>query len=269
MSSKQQGKLWVLFAIMVGVNVPVLADTIDDPCGGSSAFLNLVNRPSVGDSACVVPFKQAILEAGYQYQKLNPTGYQQNYPEAQFRLGIPANTELNMTLPTYVTQSVAPQSGYTPTIVGIKHELGYTKNWVVTVESLFALPTGSANFGSDGLGVAINGIANYTLNSLIDFTFMLGASTQTQPSNSGGQRFTSINPDMVLSYALTSKANLYGEVYGQSKTGPNQGSGFNFDGGILYLLRPFVTVDLEFGQRISGNLGGFNHYVGTGIAILF
>lgn len=62
---------------------------------------------------------------------------------------------------------------------------------------------------------------------------------------------------------------LYGEVYGQTKTAPSDGAGYNFDGGLQYLVTRWLEVDLEAGVRLIGNLGGFTHYYGVGIGILF
>jgi hypothetical protein len=270
MASKQIGKLLWIFIINYGIAVNVFAETIDNPCGGASALLNIVDRPTVGDSACVVPFKQAVLELGYQYQRLtHSAGYQQNFPEVELRIGLPVNNELVLVLPNYIHQSMTPHSGFAPTTIGIKHEIGYTEIWLAAAEALFTLPSGSTAFGSQNLGAAVNGIINYTFNSTFSLSFMFGVTSQTQSKLNGGQRFTSINPDMVLTYVLNPKINFYGEVYGQSKTGPGEGSGFNFDGGVLYLPLPNLEVDLEVGQRISGNLNGFNHYIGTGMSIAF
>lgn len=270
MTLKQIWKLFWIFIINVGMVVNVFAEVIDNPCGGPSALLNIVDRPTVGDSACVVPFKKAILELGFQYQQLtHSAAYQQNFPEAALRIGLPANNELVLVLPNYIHQSTIPRAGFAATTIGIKHEIGYTQTWLGAAEALFTLPSGSDAFGSQATGAAINGIIDYTFNSTVSLTFMLGVTTQTQSKLNGGQRFTSINPDLVLTYVLNPKINFYGEVYGQSKTAPGEGSGFNFDGGILYLPWPNLEVDLEVGQRMSGNLNGFNHYIGTGMAILF
>ncbi len=270
MTPKQTWKLFGIFIIHFGMVTNVFAETINNPCEGPSALLNIVNRPTVADSACVVPFKEAVLELGFQYQQLtHSAGYQQNFPEADLRIGLPANNELVIVLPNYIHQSMTPHSGFAATTMGIKHEIGYTQTWLSTVEALFTLPSGSAAFGSQNTGAAVNGIINYTFNSTFNLSFMFGVTTQTQSKLNGGQRFTSINPDLVLTYVLNQKINFYGEVYGQSKTGPGEGSGFNVDGGILYLPLSNLEVDLEVGQRMSGNLNGFNHYIGTGMSILF
>lgn len=270
METRQIWKLFWIFIINYGMAFNVFAETVDNPCGGPSALLNIVDRPTVGDSACVVPFKEALLELGYQYQQLSHSaGYQQNFPEAGLRIGLPVNNELVLILPNYIHQSMAPHSGFGATTIGIKHEIGYTKTWLGAAEALFTLPSGSTAFGSQNMGTAVNGIINYTFNPMFSLSFMLGVTTQTESKLNGGERFTSINPDMVLTYVFTPKINFYGEVYGQSKTRLGEGSGFNFDGGLLYLPLPYLEVDLEVGQRISGNLNGFNHYIGTGMSIAF
>jgi hypothetical protein len=270
MAFKQMLKLLWLFSIHYGLAFNVFAETVDDPCGGASALLSIADRPTVGDSACFVPFKKAVLELGYQYQQLtHSAGYQQNFPEAELRIGLPVNNELVLVLPNDIHQSMVPHAGFNATTIGIKHEIGYTQTWLGALEALFTLPSGSTAFGSRDSGAAVNGIINYTFNSTYSLSFMFGVTTQTQSKLNGGHRFTSMNPDMVLSYVLNPIINFYGEVYGQSKTGPGEGSGFNFDGGVLYLPLPNLEVDLEVGQRISGKLNGFNHYIGTGMSIAF
>ena len=248
----------------------IFADANDNPCSGASALLNIIDRPTAADSACVVPFKKSVLELGYQYQQLSHSaGHEQNLPEAEFRFGLPANNEFVVLPPNYIHQSMTPRSGYTATVVGVKHEIGYSQHWVTAVEALFTLPTGSVAFGSHGLGAAFNGIISYNINSQWNLSGMLGASTETQTSFNGGQRFTSINPDVVLTYSATEKFDCYVEIYGQSKTAPNEGSGFNSDAGIIYLFLPNLAADVELGQRISGNLEGFNYYIGAGMSVMF
>src|SRR5580700_5009435 len=87
----------IALLLISAIAVNAFADTIDNPCAG---VLNLVDRPSNSDSACVIPFKQAMLEAGYQYQQLsNSNGQLQNFPEAELRIGLPASNELTVQLP--------------------------------------------------------------------------------------------------------------------------------------------------------------------------
>ena len=246
------------------------ANTIPNSCTGASALLSIVNRPTFADSPCVVPNQKSELEVGYQYEQLtHSAGVEQNFPEAQFRLGLPANNEFTVLLPNYIHQTSAPRTGSTATAFGAKHEFWYNEKWIVSGETLITMPNGSAAFGSKGVGVTLNGLIDYSINSQFILSLMLGGTSETQPSLAGGERFSSINPDLVFTYAPTEKLNLYAEVYGQSKTGPGESNGANADAGILYLLFPSLVVDLEAGHRLKGNLGGFNHYFGTGFSVLF
>jgi hypothetical protein len=237
--------------------------TIPDPCAN---LLSVVNRPTVADSACVVSDKHALLELGYQYQNLKGGGNAYNLPQAEFRLGLAGNNEVSIVLPNYNHQSMASQVGYNATSLGFKHEIGYDKHWLGAVDGLITLPSGSAAFGSNDFGATLNGVVVYNFNPNLSLAFMMGIRSQTLPHSEGGERFTSINPDLVLSWQFDDKSATYFEAYGQNKTAPGVGSGFNSDIGFLYLPTSYIEVDLELGQHISGSLAGFNNYVGTGVS---
>jgi hypothetical protein len=42
-----------------------------------------------------------------------------------------------------------------------------------------------------------------------------------------------------------------------------------FDTGCIYQLSQFATIDIEFGQRVLGQLNNAAHYIGLGTAIRF
>lgn len=237
-----------------------------DPCSGDSALLALIDRPSVQDSSCVLNINQVILEVGAQYNSLTSGHGNLNYPELELRLGLPEKNEIFLLLPNYYQQD---GSGFGATSAGIKHEFFYTEKIILSAEGIFTLPSGGGAFGSAGFGSEVNGIVSYILSPTISTTLMLGFSTETVPSNAGGGRYNSFNPDLVVTWQPKNDLQFYGEVYGQSKISSHQGSGFNLDGGIQYLIQPFWEIDIEAGKRISGNLGGFNYYVGAGTGLLW
>lgn len=242
-----------------------------DPCGGPSALLAILDRPTVGDSACTVPDRNVVLEMGIQRSKNRDGGHGFNLPEAEFRFGMPSGNEFVLLPPNYMRESGSGLAigGFGPAVIGIKHELGYTANWLGAVESLITLPSGSAAFGSAGAGVAVNGIVSYSPTSNTGLSMMLGISSQTVPHADGGSRYTSINPDFVATWGPADRWQLYAEVYGQSRTGPSQGMGWNADGGAQYLITPAIEVDFEIGSRLAGVLENFRNYVGVGLGLKF
>lgn len=240
--------------------------TDDNPCGSSAGLLSLINRPSAATSTCPVPDKNVIIESGIQYERLLGTGTQQNLPDTEIRFGLADYFEFSIITPNYIHQSVEPKAGFGTTSLTIKHMIAAEKQWAFSLDMITILPSGSRAFGSQKPGGVFSGILTYNLSSELSVVGMLGISTQSLAVNDGGQSFKSINPDVVLSWSKD-RIGYYAELYGQSKTSPYDGSGYNWDAGITYLLRKNIEVDLEVGHRISGNLGGFTSYVGTGLAI--
>jgi hypothetical protein len=265
----QKKVAFAILACLFIANVKAFANAIADPCDGPSALLNLIDRPTKADSACAVPYKKAVLELGYQAMNLRSGGSAQNYPEAELRIGLPGYRELVALLPNYNYQTVAPHSGYDASVIGLKQELGYNAQWLGAIEALLGLPTGGNAFGSNKYQPVVSGIVQYTINPNLSVTLMLGAGSQTISPLAGGQSYFTINPDLVFTWQATEKLQAYGEIYGQSRTAPGKGAGFAADAGILYLFTHYLEVDAELGQRISGNLGGFNNFVGIGMGLLF
>ena len=271
----------LVFASLLGAHAAMAAgmqSDVSDPCSGPDALLSLIDRPTVGDSACVVPAGRTLLESGVARYVPNPaSGYSLGYPQLELRFGLPANNELVL-LPPNINRSVTPVlggghqivSGGSASVVGLKHEFGYNSQWLWAGETLVTLPSGSPDFGSAATGYAINGIVNDNVTPIFSLTLMLGATHLAAPSNiHAGAYYWSMNPDLVASWQTTERFQFYVEVYGQGHTGPGEGAGYNADGGIQYLLTPNVELDAEVGQRLSGNLGGWSHYSGIGVALLF
>ncbi len=252
---------------------------IPDPCAGPSALLAILDRPTVSDSACVVPQGQFVLELGFQHASLRGpgSGTADNYPQSEARIGLPGRNEFVILPPNYNRQrtnavpgSPAQEiSGTSAVTLGLKHEIGYTRSWLGAVEALFTLPSGGSAFGSPGLGVALSGIAAYTLSEQIGFSLQLGISSQTDPMLAGGGHFTSFVSNFVSTWQPTERLQFYGEIYGQSSTGHGKGAGYNADGGVQYLITPSWEVDLEGGVRLIGDLGGLTHYFGAGMGFRF
>jgi hypothetical protein len=258
-------KLTVLF--IISFNASAL-NTNPSLCTGPSSLLAIIDRPTAAFSACVIPEKNILIENGFQYVHLLNQGIQQNLPNTEIRIGLGNQFEFELFVPNYIVQTVSPTVGVSATAMSMKHILGSDEHSVITLFGALVTPSGSASFGSQGVGGSLTGILSHNFTEALNLTGMLGVSTQTLAINNGGLRFYSINPDLVFSWNRN-KTSIYGEVYGQSRTGPYQGSGFNADVGVIYLVVNNVAVDVEIGKRLSGALGNFNNYFGVGVSIQF
>ena len=254
------------------------AARLSAPCSGPSGLLGLLDRPTVGDSSCVVPDGMTVLEAGATAGSLYgaPGGKIDTLPNLELRWGLPDNSEFVWLPPDFQYQPTnagphgpaATTRGFGATTIGIKHEFGHTAHWQWTAEALTTLPSGSNIFGSRGFGEAVNGIVSYG-NGPLGVSLMAGYTSETEPTAAGGQRYQSFNPDLVATWQSSARLQLYAEVYAQSHVGYHHGWGTDADGGVQYLVDPDFEVDLEEGVRIQGALGGFSNYTGVGLGLLF
>lgn len=236
-------------------------------CGQADNMLNYVDRASIAPNPCITPVNRMVVEGGYQYQKLYSTGTQNNIPSVELQLGIPGYFELDAFLPDYTNQSVAPKAGFGPTGLGLKHAMWFNKDWLFTLNETITFESGSNAFGSAGTGGSIIGILSYTFNPELSLTGTLGYGAQYEPMSAGGESFTGFSPDLLFAWS-NNKVLLFGELYGQTRTGPDLGSGYNINTGVLYVVHRNMTIDLEYNQALHGNLGGWKRYIGVGGSIL-
>ena len=228
----------------------------------------LTDRGSVTDTPCVVPNKKVMIEGGYQYQNVIDTGTLSTFPQVQATLGLPKHTEMFVNVPNYIDQSRPHLSGATATNVGVKAEVFATTTWIVSGSGYVTIPGGSKAFGSDGTGETINVIALYHLNSKISLATMLGGSSLVMPFDTGGDLFNSFNYSVSLGFAPVEKIALFAEVFGQTKTSPVAGAGVDWNIGMLYVWNKHIVFDVEYADRFSGAIGGFDNFVGAGVTML-
>jgi hypothetical protein len=283
MSLKDSSKLgfailcWCALTFSVCGAESIAGEEKSDPCSASSptALFAFLDRPTFSDSACPVPFGHAVLEMGLVRATLRGEGggRSNSYPQAELRFGLPGRNEFKILAPTYTSQrSGDPReasSGFSATALGLKHGLGYSDKWTGSVEAIITLPSGNADFGSRGSGATLNGIAEYSVTDQVALSMQLGLSSLTESVSAGGKRFTSFNQFITATWNPVKPLQFYGEFYGQTKTSSNEGVGYNFDGGIQFLVTRRLEVDVETGIRLTGHLGGFTHFYGAGIGILF
>ncbi|HAU2148699.1 TPA: transporter [Legionella pneumophila] len=271
MITKQNGIYTLTLSLLLfSLQIKAATDyqTYETVCGEPTDMLSFLERGGIATNPCEVPPRSVLISSGYQYQQLIGEGVQHNFPAAAIQLGLPGYFEVDLLLPNYINQTVDPRIGFSQTQLIVNHVLWFNNKWVITASGTFVFPSGSASFGSPNPGGGVIGILSYNFNSQLNLTSNLGITTQSEPSYDGGQSYTSVNPDLILSWTKN-KISLFAEIYGQSKTAPDEGSGFSTDAGVLYQVKKNIVIDFEVDQRITGLLNGVERYYGGGITIQF
>lgn len=246
-----------------------------DPCDG---LLSILDRPTVADSTCVVKSGHAVAELGYQTGPVKGSDISRLsfFPQAELRFGLPENWELKLFPPNYnmSTQRAfagdGQIDGFGDTAFGVKHQFGSFGGFLFSGDVKLTIPTGQTAFSSGGTQANIQGIASYSITPALGVSGMLGISTLTNRTNNGGiARFTSVNPDAVITYLVNDKLQLYTEIYGNTKTAANQGFNSALQGGVQYLMTKNVEIDASTGILLHGPAGLQSRFVNLGAGILF
>ena len=246
-----------------------------DPCDGLLATLD---RPTVADSTCVVKNGHAVAELGYQTGPVKRSDINRLsfYPQAELRFGLPENWEFKLFPPNYnmTTQRAFPGGGHIDgfgdTSFGVKHQFGSFGGFLVSADVKLTIPTGQMAFSSGGTQANIQGIVSYSVTPALGISGLLGISTLTNRTNNGGvARFTSVNPDAVITYLMNDKLQLYAEIYGNTKTSADQSYNYSLQGGAQYLLTKNMEVDTSVGVLLHGPAGVQSRFVNLGVGLLF
>ena len=241
-----------------------LAATLD-PCQGS--ILSIFRRPTNMSSACTTPQGKYTFETGLSYLEFNNETHGLMYPQSKVRVGLPGRNELTIVIPNEMTNTKAV-SGLTSSQLTFKHNVYYNENWNTALRAIFIPASGSQIYGTAHNGYTLNGILAYRAGTF-NASVMLGYSSYSTSAASGGKRYNTLSPDVVIGWQAKEWLQLYAETFGQLKTAPNSGPGYNFDTGLLFLLSRNMQVDMEVGHRLSGQLGNYSVYYGAGFGVMF
>lgn len=247
----------------------------DDPCDG---LLAILDRPTVADSTCVVKNGHLIAELGYQNGPIKGSSASRLafFPQAELRYGLPADWELKLFPPNYVIQTQrgitggGSVDGLGDTAFGVKHEFAQFSGFVFTADAKVTVPTGNRAFSSGGTEANVQGIVSYDITKKLTISGLIGVSTLTARADNGSvDRFTSVNPDIVVTYQINDRLQLYSEVYGNTVTAPGQGPNYSFQGGVQYLLTKNIEVDASGGVLLRGPTGVQSRFANFGVGLLF
>ncbi len=259
---------WTCSLILFLGFLPLLSHA--HPCKSSgNPMFSLINRPSYMDSPCTIPSSQLMVEGGYQYRNLvgQPRADASLFPSIELRFGLPKATEFFVYLPAVAASSRNTNNGTTETSLGLKHEVFFTESFITSFTAHLYPPSGSYYVGAQSPGTEVGIIMEDIITNTLSATAMLSVLYEGQSKSQENTQYTSFNPDVVISLALNPFVMFFTEVYGQSKVSPVLGSGFNINGGLIFLVAQNATFDIEASHRLSGYLNGFNAYVGVGGAI--
>ncbi|CAM2850159.1 Uncharacterised protein [Legionella steigerwaltii] len=244
-----------------------VASTSVYPCANGT-ILTYFKRPTIITSACPVPYGQFTFEGGIQYNEFINRGEQWTFPQSKTRIGLPWLSELAILFPSERINHQVNISGLSTTQLALKHDIAYNKNWNVAGRVVYIPASGSKDYGTARDGYSLNGILAYKT-KVFNISAMASISSFSTPSAAGGLRYNAFSPDVCITWYTRNWLHVYFEVFGQTRTAPDQGAGYNLDTGFIFLVTRDFAIDMEIGKRLSGQLGNFKTYYGGGVSFMF
>jgi len=241
-----------------------------DPCGDvHTNVLAAIDRPSIGFSSCAVKPGDRLFEIGYAVQASSTT-HLATYPQNFARVGAWKNVELDWIGPIFGIQRSGSQTinGVFDSGFGAKFEYWHDSQNAAAVDLLYTAPTGSSAFSAHGPIETLNLDGTYSFSPAFSVGATLGMQSDSAQDRAGRfGRFGSLLPSVVLTDQISERTQFYGEAFAQTPIRPDGGTLFGLDGGVQYMIAPWLECDVEAARTITDLDRA--HYYGFGFGIRF
>ena len=216
------------------------------------------DRPGLGSTSFVIPPGYVQIETGVSFQRASGAAIIENrlfsdeeqegsrtilaVPNTLFRIGILEAIEFRLFAGEYVHEDDGVD-GISPLIMGTKIGLTKEERWIPQTAFFLelTLPVGSERLRPDDVTPEFRMAGNYTIGDRLSWEGNLGAGWEDGFNDITGFYTTA------LGFALIDELGVFTEFFGTM----NGESTHGFDGGISYLVRPTVQLDVFGGPGLT------------------
>ena len=234
----------------------------------------VTDRPDQTESAVVVPPGRVQLETGWTFLRDDESGVRTDTEEAAgtlVRIGLAERVELRVGWAGYISQEVdfagamTEADGPGDTALGVKVHLREEQGRAPELALLAAvsIPSGSDEFSSDEVDPAFQFSASHGLTERLAIGYNAGMFWTSE----SGATLSSFLYTAALGIGVTDRLGAFVELFGEVPASASGRPANSFDGGLTYLLRHNIQVDLSGGVGLSSAADDW--FVGLGISARF
>lgn len=218
------------------------------------------DRPDQTETPAIVPKGMFQLEAGFSYERNNPSEATSSLPSALWKYGVNDHFELRLiTEFTLDDRNGSRNSGFIPVLIGCKIKISEEKGFWPKTSFIghISLPNlATTQYKTDFYAPQFRFTMQHTLSEKWSLGYNLGSEWD------GFTAEPAFIYTLTTGYTLTEKLNCYAEVFGFA---PQEDQAeHNFDGGFTYLISNNFMVDLSSGVGITHNAP--DYYVAAGFS---
>ena len=207
------------------------------------------DRPDQTETPAIVPVNHFQLESGFNYEQINKGESKLVIPTLLWKYGLNKHLELRLiTEYNHYRYPVSSAGGITPVKVGFKAKLTDEKG-IIPATSFIGHLSLSTLASQELKAVYVAPLFRFTMQHTLSKNVSLGYNL--------GAEWDGDTPEpafiytLTTSFALSAKWGSYIELYGFA---PQQSrADHRYDGGITYLLKNNILIDVSGGAGISSN----------------
>ncbi|WP_457598306.1 transporter [Hydrogenimonas sp.] len=241
-----------LFALVILVKQITYAESV------------IADRPGFSTGTYSLRPGKYNIEIGYNYtfNKTSSENDSQDFPLFELRTGVTERIEFDFLWNGWNMTKDFTKSSVTDVAPGGKHRLVQNNRYNFTLMMLVTLPTGDqSDFHMKDVSPLVGLLWDYTVDERVSFFGTLQASTYREE-----QRIYDVQPAVGVSFAHTEIFGTFLEAYSILPCSSAVSEEYVIDGGLTYLLRDNIQLDINGGIGLNRESNGF---VGFGIAIGF
>ena len=234
----------------------------------------VTDRPDKTESTSIVPRGFAQLEAGWSLETVEAAGtslHRHTVPGLLARVGVLGALEARVGFAgLQLTNQGTPggEEGLGDMELGFKYRLASARGPLpdVAVIAAVSVPTGADGVTSGRVDPTVLLVVSRPLSDRVSVGTNLGSSWTTTDDGRGG-RTTLVDLTYTLSFgvALSDRVGTFAETFGSVPAGDGAPA-HHLDGGVTFLVRDNVQLDLSVGRGIAGG-GASDWFVGAGVSV--
>lgn len=226
----------------------------------------VTDRPDQTESPVVVPSGLVQVESGFTFTRHEEGPFETQVlegPGTLIRVGLDGRTELRVGWDGWIEEEVDSDDGRfaegtrdgvgdgeVGVKVGIRSEAGPWPETALLVG--LSLPVGDEPFSSDRFDPAIRLAFGHTLTERLSLGYNLGMEWSSEPGEERvRETFSRFVYTVALGTTLTERLGAFVELFGAEPVDAPAGSEVSVDGGLTYLVRPNLQLDLSAGAGLN------------------
>lgn len=234
------------------------AAALGQPTGEPAELIT--DRPDQTESSSTVPVGSVQVEAGWLREEIDDEVTSESAPGVLLRIGLTEELELRVGWAGWVEAGI---DGSGDAELGLKWHLwraqGNRPDAALLVGT--SVPVGSAAVTSDAWDPAFRFAFEHELSSTVGLAYNVGYAWETTEENGRRSREGAAIWTAALGFGLSDEVGAFIELFGAL---PDGGSESSIDGGLTWLVRPNLQVDLYAGVGLSSTAP--DSFVGLGFS---